>query len=164
MMRRLRQPSRALGVGYSVINDATQHGVRRFQGTTEPHYDRPAFRHRQTRSGVQAAVHAQPEQARSKAEAETPWPRPVRLVTDGFRFPLLLPNQFVVGDASPDDLGKNEFEAVEIIRVFAIIEPEHLLINVSLKVCGIDGNVSSLQATLEQAPEILQAVGMYAAI
>src|SRR5579862_134657 len=138
--------------------------VRRLQRSTQSHHGGSALRDRGARIRIQETGRAQSEQARSKAEAETRFPRPVRLVTGRFRPSLLLPDQLVVGYASSDDLGKNEFEAVEIVCVSAIIEAECLFVNIGLQVRGIDADVGSLQSALEQAPEILHAVGMYAAL
>src|ERR1700678_9166 len=107
--------------------------IRRVQGVTRPHHRGATLRNRQARSGVSTSVLAQSQSPRSKAEEETRWPRPVRLVTGRFCFSLL-PDQLGVSNPSADDLGKQELKAVEIVRVFAIVEPEHLLVNVGLPV------------------------------
>ena len=44
------------------------------------------------------------------------------------------------------------------VSTFAVIKPECLLIHVPLKVEWLDRDISSIQITLEQAPEILQPV------
>ena len=100
--------------------------VRRVQGAAQSHHGCSAFRDRQARSGLSKAVPAQSEPSRSKAEAETRFPRPVLLVTGRFRFPLL-PDQLGVGHALADDLGKQKLKAVEIVRVFAVVKPKGII-------------------------------------
>lgn len=112
--------------------------VRRLQGPTQSAYGRSAFRDRQARSGVQSAVRAQSSQARSKAEAETRFPRSFRLSlsfdqSPRFRLP---PDQFGVVQPFVYDLGKKNFEAVEIVRILSIVIAENLLVNVCLQMAG----------------------------
>ena len=47
-----------------------------------------------------------------------------------------------------------------IVHVFPVVVAETLLIQIPEQVEGLHGNVGSVQAALEQRPEILQAVGV----
>src|SRR6185369_11811975 len=77
------------------------------------------------------------------------------------RRPLLLrsfTSQFLVGHAPVYDLRYYFREAVAVVHIFAIVESERLLIEVTEKMKRFDTNIGSAQASLEQAPEVLDSV------
>ena len=69
------------------------------------------------------------------------------------------PDQFGVGEALTDDAGDRVNEPGNILGL-TVIEAEHLLIEVPKQMKWFDRNVGALNATLQQAPEVLQPVGM----
>ena len=75
-----------------------------------------------------------------------------------------LPSQFSEGKPLADDLGNGKIEAASIIKVFAIVETEHLFVKVTEQMKRLYTHVSSRHAALEKRPEILKAVGVYATI
>jgi len=67
-------------------------------------------------------------------------------------------------DALSDDLPNGKIEAASVIQFFAVIEAKHLFVKVAAKMKRFDRNVRPRNAALEKRPEILKAVGVYAAI
>src|SRR6202035_1798392 len=118
---------------YHQTSEATRYGIRRLQGSIESPHGGPAFGDCEARSQVQKTVRSQSEQARTKAETKARrFPRPCRL---GFRGRLLPDSdQCVIGKALADDSRKQQFEAVEIGSIFAVVKPKRLFINVAEQV------------------------------
>ena len=89
-------------------------------------------------------------------------PRPCRLRLTSDR---TLTRQFRIGKPLSCHLTHYQSEAVcviqRVILCSAVVEPEDLLRNVAIKVERLNGNISSTKATLEQAPEILDALSVY---
>ncbi len=47
-----------------------------------------------------------------------------------------------------------------IVHVLAVVVAERLLIQVAKQVEGFNGNISAADAALQQAPEVLKAIGI----
>ena len=80
----------------------------------------------------------------------------------------LLTDQLLIGEALSGDLGHGQREAVQIVDGVAfpaaIVEAEHLLIEVAEEMEGFDADVGSVDAALEAGPEVLDSVGVNIAI
>ena len=79
-------------------------------------------------------------------------------------FVRLLTGELIPCEALTNDLADGKIEPLSIIHAFAIVIAEHLLIEISEQVERLDRNVGSLQAALEQGPEVLQSVGVNFAV
>jgi hypothetical protein len=55
-------------------------------------------------------------------------------------------------------LAHRQSEALSVARILPIIEAKRLLINVARKMERLDSHIGSIQSTLEQTPEIFQAI------
>src|ERR1035438_6450272 len=73
------------------------------------------------------------------------------------------PGQLPVCDPTSQTLAHPNNEAVDIVRV-PIVEPKRLLINVTEQVEWLDSNVSTMQGSLQERPEVLNPVGVDLAI
>jgi hypothetical protein len=62
-------------------------------------------------------------------------------------------------NALPDDSRDRFFESALIV-VLALVEPERLLVEVAERMERLDIHIGSLETAFEQAPEILQSVGV----
>jgi len=77
---------------------------------------------------------------------------------------LIFTCQFRIGETLAADLGHGELEALAVIHVFTVVESESLFIKVAKKMKRFDRHIRARDAALEERPEILKAVGVYAAI
>lgn len=79
-----------------------------------------------------------------------------------------LSRQLGVGEATANRLQHRQREAVfigeRVIFRCAIVEAEHLLTQVAIKMEGFDGNIGSAKTTLQQTPEILNSLRVYVAV
>jgi hypothetical protein len=57
-----------------------------------------------------------------------------------------------------------EFEAPFIANIFAVVVAERLLIEVAEQMKRFDTHIGSVNATLQQAPVVLQLIGVYASV
>src|SRR5690242_13563006 len=75
-----------------------------------------------------------------------------------------LSRQLGIGEATTYRLhhGKGEtvFVGERVILRCAIVEPEHLLTDVAIKMERLDCNVGAFQSALQETPEVLDAVRM----
>ena len=62
-----------------------------------------------------------------------------------------------IGEALVDDAFERERESIGIIH-HAVVEPERLFVEVAVQVEGLDRDVGAAEPTLEQRPEVLDAV------
>jgi hypothetical protein len=81
------------------------------------------------------------------------------LVGEGCR----LAGQVAVGQTPTSDLAKNLLEAVAVALVSGV-ESKGLLVRVPEQVEGLNADVSALEGPLEQAPEVLDPVGVNVAL
>src|SRR5712691_8542074 len=117
----------------------------------------------QARSGVSEAGGCKSAKTRPEAksgQAAFRFPRPCRLNAGFPTFFSLLRDQLVIRQPLPGDLAAKEFEPFCIRHVFPRVVTEHLLINVAEQVKRFDANVGSLQAKLQEAPEVFHPVSM----
>jgi hypothetical protein len=63
-----------------------------------------------------------------------------------------------------DNVGNGEIKAASVIKVFAVVVPEHLLIKVTEQMERFHANVGSRNPALEETPEVFKAVGVYATV
>ena len=77
---------------------------------------------------------------------------------------LIFACQFGIGESLPADLGHGESEALAVVHVFAVVESEGLFVKVAEKMKRFDRHIRARDAALEQRPEVLKAVRVYAAI
>jgi len=67
-------------------------------------------------------------------------------------------------NALADNLANGEIETTSVIKLFAIVETEHLLIKVTEQMKRFYRNIRARDAALEKRPEVLKAIRVYAAI
>src|ERR1035441_6792067 len=84
----------------------------------------------------------------------------------GLRLPFqFLASEFFVRESLTDDLPHSSVESVSVIqRILAsstIVESKLLLIQVTEQVKRFHAHIRSVDATLEETPKILKAVGVY---
>jgi hypothetical protein len=134
--------------------------IRRVQDAAQSHRLSPTRGATTARNGIQKAIRAQSEQARTKAETKARrWPRPWRLA--GFRFRLLpAPDQCFVSQTLGCELGENHLEPSVIVSVLPVVKAERLFVNVAEQVIGLDANVGAVDSTLQETPKVLHAVGV----
>src|ERR1700685_1795270 len=99
-------------MSYHQANEGTHHdGIQRLQDVAESHRIGTARSAATARSGIQAPIRSQSEQARPEAETEARrWPRPCRLA--GFCFHLLpASDQGFVSQPFSGELSKDHLES-----------------------------------------------------
>ena len=69
--------------------------------------------------------------------------------------------QFLVGKSLAESLRHTKIQPTLVANLFAIVVAEYLLSNVLVQMNRIDRDVGSSQATLQQAPEVLNTIGVY---
>jgi hypothetical protein len=84
-------------------------------------------------------------------------PRPCRPSTKILVSRFVLAGQFLVRQSPSDDLGKRRSEASAVI-VLALVVAKRLLVQVAKQMEGLDADVSTFQATLQERPKILDSV------
>src|SRR5579871_395312 len=127
---------------------------------------------------VRSAIHAeaagndlskeesgQSPQARAEAEAYAfrRFPRPCRLErkVHCFRFRLAgLADQVLVHEPLAYDLRNRQIEPIPVVHVLPVVVAERLFVNVPEQMEGFDGDISAFEAPLQEAPEVLQPVGV----
>jgi len=116
-------------------------------------------RNEKARSRVQATVECQPQKAWAEAKGQPlRFPRPCLL---GLRyFAFIRTDQLLVGETLPYDLGDQRGEPIRIVHFDPIVEAESLFVNIAEQVIRFHRNVGSVDTTLQQAPEVLHAVGV----
>src|SRR5437899_1570711 len=57
-------------------------------------------------------------------------------------------------------LTNRKIKPLAVVHALAVIKPESQLIKITEQVEGFDANVGSIQAALQQAPEVLKTVGV----
>jgi hypothetical protein len=72
----------------------------------------------------------------------------------------LRPGEAVVGETLADDALEGEREAGGV-GATALVEPEALLVQVAEQVERLDGYVGAFDGALQEAPEVLAAIGMH---
>lgn len=92
-------------------------------------------------------------------------PRPCRLRSGLLSVcSLTSAGEFGIGEPLSCDLIHRQCEAVSIVQkiVFrgAIVEAEHLLRDVTVKMEGLDSNIGSTQSAFQECPEVLYALRM----
>src|SRR5580704_11462313 len=145
----------------------TLHGVGGSRAGGAPRRDKTTRR--------RAPQESSTESKQAWAEAETKGyetfrlgPRKRRPLV-GVRFFPLLACYLSPREALADNLPYRQVKTFAVsqrrsVQILSVIEAEHLLINVSLKVNGINADISSLQTALKQAPEVFHPVHVYAAL
>src|SRR5665213_176481 len=141
--------------------------IRSVRSTGRPVAIRAPRRNTPARSGVQEKGRAQPKEARPKTEAEIRRPRPCRSasVLEGFRagFFRLLPDQLGVGQPLAHDLLYQLIESIRIlpnfsVRILAVVVAKSLFIQITEQVVRFDAHVGTIQAALQETPEVLHTV------
>jgi len=75
-----------------------------------------------------------------------------------------LASEFGICEALAEYLAHAKLESLRIGQVFAIVVPERLFVKVTEKMKRFHAHIRARDAALEQRPEILKAIGVYAAI
>ena len=120
-----------------------------------------AFRRVQKETGI----------TRAEEEGQA-FPRPCRSASSLESFRLRrghLAGEFIPCEPLAYGLSNSKAEAPPVshrrtIFVLTVIEAEHLFVNVAEQVERFDGNIGSIDAALQETPEVLKAVGMHVAI
>ena len=81
----------------------------------------------------------------------------------GSRWSIWLACQLGKCDPLADDLTNSEIEAASVIKVLAVVVAEHLFVKVTEQMKRLYADIGSIQTALEKAPEILDALSVYAA-
>lgn len=85
-------------------------------------------------------------------------PRPCRFLARRF----ILASELGIGEALSGHLHHCKMEAVSIVQriIFrgAIVEPENLLTDIAVEMERLNGNIGSAQRSLQQAPEVFDAL------
>src|SRR5665213_60472 len=68
--------------------------------------------------------------------------------------------QIAVSQPASRNLRQNFVEPLTIVLIDAVIESEHLLIEVAVKMERLHGNVGSGEIPFRETPEVFKAVGM----
>jgi hypothetical protein len=134
--------------------------IRSVHETSGSHLVRSAFGNHETRTRVQKKGRAQPSKARPKTEAEIRFPRPCRLERFGLFFDLRFADQRIEGKAFSNDLANQKTESVCVSDGQAVVVPKGLFVNIAEQVKGFDADISTLQAALQETPEVLTIVGV----
>jgi hypothetical protein len=71
---------------------------------------------------------------------------------------LAIGRQFLIGEKARGNSFHREIEPCRVTHHLPVVEPEHLLVQIPLKVERFDAHVSAMQAALGQGPEVLQPV------
>jgi hypothetical protein len=71
---------------------------------------------------------------------------------------LRLPSQLLVGKSLAEPLRDTEIETSAVSNVLTVVVAEYLFINVAKEMKRTDCNIGSIQATLQEAPEVLHTV------
>jgi hypothetical protein len=77
---------------------------------------------------------------------------------------IWLARQLSERNALADDLPDGEIEATSVIKLFTVVEAKHLFVKVTVKMERLYAHIGSRDATFQERPEILKAIGMHAAI
>src|ERR1017187_4467328 len=110
------------------------------------------------RSRIQEAGRSESAKTRAKAEGQALRLGP-RLDFNRFRLFLLhLAGKLGIREALPGDLGNRQSEPLGIVHFLARVVPECLFVNISKQVIWLHADVSPMQPTLQQAPEVLHRV------
>lgn len=83
-------------------------------------------------------------------------PQPCRLRRS---WDQLVPDESLVDEPLSDDVADHLAETLPVVSLPGV-EPERLLVEVAEEMEGLDAHVGSLDRALEQAPEVLKAVGV----
>jgi hypothetical protein len=77
---------------------------------------------------------------------------------------VVLAGGLIPGEAFPHHLRRSQFEAVEIAHVVSVVVSERLFIEVPEQVEGLDRNIGTADAALQERPKVLDGVGVYVAV
>jgi hypothetical protein len=80
-------------------------------------------------------------------------------LSERFRWLAILGNQLRVGQPLPGDRRAHLMEPTAVI-VLALIKPEDLLVQIPAQMRRVNADVGSLEGPFQEAPEILDIVGM----
>lgn len=111
-------------------------------------------------AGEQACYPSQTETLRQGLEGNFRFPRPCRFVARRFVFA----RELAVGKPLSEYLAHSESKATSIIKVFAIVIPESLLIKITIEMERLYAHIGSGDAALQQRPEILKSICVNATI
>jgi len=113
-----------------------------------------------SRSRVPRAGCQESEQTRAEAQGYTArrFPRPWRLVRA--RLKSLLARQGLVGESLAHDAADRHAEAVGVVHVLPVVVAKRLFIQIPEQVERFDTDIRAGQPALEQAPVVLQPVGV----
>src|ERR1017187_3279930 len=72
----------------------------------------------------------------------------------------LLPGELIKSEPLADDLPYCQIETLAVVKALAVVVAERLLIEVAEQVEGLYAHVGAAQPALQEAPEVLQPVGV----
>jgi hypothetical protein len=75
-------------------------------------------------------------------------------------FDLRFADQRIEGKAFSNDLANQKTESVCVSDGQAVVVPKGLFVNIAEQVKGFDADISTLQAALQETPEVLTIVGV----
>lgn len=130
-------------------------GIRDVHAIRRANTLRPEVRDFTTRGGVSARGCEEPESARAEAEAGPRFKRQglVRRRTH-------LAGDFSVSQSLANYIGDCNFKTLTVAQILPVIVAKRLLIQVPEHVKRLHANICSSDTTLQQTPEVFQALGM----
>ena len=146
-----------------MVNSETLWRVRTLHGARGSCDSGITQRHQATCRGTSQEICGEPESARSEAKNRQAFrfgPRGKRPgLVDRLYF-CHLAGDFGPRQALPYDLSDSQIKAVTVGHVAAIVEAECLLIQIPEQVERLHADVGSTDPTLQEAPEVLQGIGV----
>lgn len=141
-------------------------GIRSLHVASGSRASSPAQRHQAARGSGTRTYCSRSQSSRSEAKKKTESRQAFRLGL-GPRFKVLVAARFShlaceFGKSQPlaQDARAERVEAVAVVHILPVVVAESLFVNVAEQVEGFDANIGAAQSALEQAPEVLQPIGM----
>src|ERR1039457_614420 len=121
-----------------------------------------ARRNPAARKRIPQASGAESTEAWAEAEDQTfRFPRPCRRLECRRR--AVLTSQVIVGQSLAGDLRYYRAESLRIIHILPVVVAKSLFIDIAKQVKWLDADIGSVQAALQEAPEVFDCVCMYVA-
>jgi hypothetical protein len=151
---------------YHQNSEATTKRVRQVHIARGSRVGSATQRHQTARRGTPQAGGTQPEPARTKTKAEN-----YDTFRLGPRFRVLvdLRRYHLAGDFGPsqtlaNDLADGQIKAVTVSHFIPVVKTKSLLVDVAEQMERLHADVGSMQAALQEAPEVLHAIGVNVAV
>src|SRR5438552_742284 len=71
---------------------------------------------------------------------------------------MFLASEFIVRQTATRNLRHDLLKAASVVKVFAVVISEYLLIKIAVKMERLDRNIGSMQPALQQAPKVFKSI------